>query len=147
MSSVLKLVRHGGHRASPGVVAVTPPIPAVDVKLITDSGFLKMNEPLEGAPSKGSWEDIPSRLGARLQDLGARSSRHGPIHARDTLTFVVHSRLPVQSILFIAGINRSLTARSARDCRLLMHPVRIESIGGGEARGGAMRPVLNDGMR
>ena len=65
-----------------------------------------MNEPLEGAPSRGSWEDIPSRLGARLEDLGAWSSRHGPIHTRDTLTFVFHSRLPVQSILFIPAINK-----------------------------------------
>jgi len=29
-----------------------------------------MNEPLEGAPSKGSWEDIPSRIGARRKTWG-----------------------------------------------------------------------------
>jgi hypothetical protein len=35
-----------------------------------------MNEPLEGAPSKGSWEDIPSRTGGlRLEDLG--EGHHG----------------------------------------------------------------------
>jgi len=65
-----------------------------------------MIEPLEGAPSRGSWEDIPSCRGARLKCLGARRLRHVSHPRPASRILLPKPQLRVQLILFILSIRK-----------------------------------------